>query len=489
MSPSLFLSLREDVSCEPGEDGELVLRDAAAQIVFKHLGAGCRDALQRFGTGGEDEDILSELVLAADGADGLDRFDYYVQRLDRRGWIRRSARQGHEPLATLVTFASLSPCTFRPVLPDRHYQLSRFAYTRRTAGEMVLESPLDHSRVVLHDWRAAALVHALTQPGPVEGRGEPIPGLAAEAVVKVVTLLLNADMLFELDGDGSTFEERDPALQCWEFHDLLFHTRSRLGRHDGPYGGTYRFAGHLDPPPALKAKMSTDVIDLHRPDLERLTRDDPPLTLVQERRRSVRKYGSPPISVRQLGEFLYRVGRVKALHQTPVPTPGGLIPMDFAPRPYPGGGALYELELYVTANACSGLAPGLYHYDAHDHRLERLTADEAAVDKLLGDASRSTTIPRGELQVLITIAARFQRVSWKYAAMAYAAILKHVGVVYQTMHLVATAMGLAPCGVGGGDSDSFAWAAGTDYFAETSVGEFLLGSRPGDPATGDQTDC
>ena len=87
-----------------------------------------------------------------------------------------------------------------------------------------------------------------------------------------------------------------------------------------PVGGTYRFAGRLDPTPALKAKMSADVIDLHRPDLERLTREDPPLTLVQERRRSVRKYGSPPISVRQLGEFLYRVGRVKALHQTPVPT-------------------------------------------------------------------------------------------------------------------------------------------------------------------------
>ena len=117
--------------------------------------------------------------------------------------------------------------------------------------------------------------------------------------------------------------------------------------------------------------MSADVIDVHRPDLERLTRDDPPLTLVQERRRSVRKYGSPPLSVRQLGEFLYRVGRVKALRQTPVPTPGGPIPMEFAPRPYPGGGGLYELELYVTAHACSGLPPGLYHYDAHDHRLER----------------------------------------------------------------------------------------------------------------------
>jgi SagB-type dehydrogenase family enzyme len=118
-----------------------------------------------------------------------------------------------------------------------------------------------------------------------------------------------------------------------------------------------------------------------------------------------------------------------------------------------------------------------------------LTSDQAAVDKLLEDASRSTTIPRTELQVLITIAARFQRVSWKYAAMAYATILKHVGVVYQTMYLVATAMDLAPCGVGAGDSDSFAWAAGTDYFAETSVGEFLLGSRPGDTVAGDKTDC
>jgi hypothetical protein len=44
------------------------------------------------------------------------------------------------------------------------------------------------------------------------------------------------------------------------------------------------------------------------------------------------------------------------------------------------------------------------------------------------------------------------------------------------MYLTATAMGLAPCAIGGGDADLFARAAGTDYCAETSVGEFLLGS-------------
>jgi hypothetical protein len=52
-------------------------------------------------------------------------------------------------------------------------------------------------------------------------------------------------------------------------------------------------------------------------------------------------------------------------------------------------------------------------------------------------------------------------------------------VLYQTMYLAATAMGLAPCAVGGGDADLFARAAGVDYYAETSVGEFLLGNpRP-----------
>lgn len=61
--------------------------------------------------------------------------------------------------------------------------------------------------------------------------------------------------------------------------------------------------------------------------------------------------------------------------------------------------------------------------------------------------------------------------------MAYAATLKHVGILYQTMYLAATAMGLAPCAVGTGNADLFAEATGLDYYAETSVGEFLLGSN------------
>ncbi|HEY9601708.1 MAG TPA: hypothetical protein V6C85_08870 [Allocoleopsis sp.] len=36
---------------------------------------------------------------------------------------------------------------------------------------------------------------------------------------------------------------------------------------------------------------------------------------------------------------------------------------------------------------------------------------------------------------------------------------------------------IAPCTIAAGNADLFA-AAGTDYYAELSIGEFLLGSRP-----------
>src|SRR5262249_23157518 len=80
-------------------------------------------------------------------------------------------------------------------------------------------------------------------------------------------------------------------------------------------------------------------------------------------------------------------------------------------------------------------------------------------------------------QVLVIIAARFPRVSWKYSSISYAIILKDVGALLQTMYLVATSMNLAACAIGGGDSDLFARVAGTEYYVEGSVGELILG-RP-----------
>ena len=55
----------------------------------------------------------------------------------------------------------------------------------------------------------------------------------------------------------------------------------------------------------------------------------------------------------------------------------------------------------------------------------------------------TTTAP----QVLIIVTARFGRISWKYSSIAYALILKDVGVLIQTFYLMATDIGLGGCAI------------------------------------------
>jgi SagB-type dehydrogenase family enzyme len=80
-------------------------------------------------------------------------------------------------------------------------------------------------------------------------------------------------------------------------------------------------------------------------------------------------------------------------------------------------------------------------------------------------------------QILLILTARFQRINRFYHTITYALILKHVGVLMQTTYLVASAMNLAICAIGNGDSDLIGQALGLSYFEEGAVGEMLLG-RP-----------
>jgi SagB-type dehydrogenase family enzyme len=476
LSAALVLSWREGVTAAADGEGTLVVQGCGGRVSLRAVAPVLRDALRRLASPGEDEDRLAELVRGV-GNGFLARWYYYLECLSRRGLLCHSAHMNGTRLATLVAVSSVFAANPAPVVPGRRYVLSRFAYLRGEGGEAVLESPLAHARVILNDCRTAALVGALAAPVTAQELAARVGGVPADAVLRVCTLLLRAGMLGEVSAAGTCALDEDPALQTWAFHDLLFHARSRRGRFDAPYGGTSRLADRLAPPPALKPALAGETRELYRPDLARLERDDPPLAWVQERRCSVRDFDAErPISARQLGEFLFRVARVKSCRRADVMTPYGSICMDFASRPYPAGGGLYELEVYAAVNRCANLEPGLYHYDPLRHRLARLCGRTEEVASLLRDAAESTTVPAADLQVLLILAARFSRVAWKYESIAYALTLKHVGVLLQTMYLAATAMGLGPCAVGGGDADLFARAAGTDYCAETSVGEFLLGS-------------
>jgi SagB-type dehydrogenase family enzyme len=78
-------------------------------------------------------------------------------------------------------------------------------------------------------------------------------------------------------------------------------------------------------------------------------------------------------------------------------------------------------------------------------------------------------------QILITIAARFGRISWKYSSLAYSLVLKDVGVLLQTFYLMATDLDLGGCAVGIANIDLFAKMTGIEFHIEGPVGQFALG--------------
>ena len=320
---------------------------------------------------------------------------------------------------------------------------------------MVFETPLSPVQVTILGYEGIALFYAFREPLSILELKERFPELALKELKETCSLLASARIL--------TATEESPASCQWEFHDLFFHSRSRLGRQDSPYGGTYRFRGKIPSLPAVKKYPMHQKVAFSTPKI----RDDSLFDGMIQKRKSIRKHGTKPMNLEQLGEFLYRSSRVKEIHH--------LGDQELTSRPYPGGGARYELELYPVIHQCEGIAAGMYHYDPQEHLLSEIAPWNYGVEALLKDAARSSG---GEEypQVLIMVSARFQRISWKYQSMAYAVILKNVGVLYQTMYLTATAMDLAPCALGGGDSDLFCRVTGADYLEETSVGEFMLGS-------------
>jgi SagB-type dehydrogenase family enzyme len=482
LSASLILSLPADVAVAADGASGLVFENKISRLAFRRLDPALLGALELLVAPGEAEAQLIQTVQQAGGPDAIAWWYYHLGQLDQHRLLLRSVRVDGDPLATLVSSSRHFVYPGSTIVPTCKYGLSRFAYLRRQESGAVLESPTSHGRILLHDRRAVALIADLMQERPARELAGNVSGLSAEAGSLLLTLLLNAGMLQASNADGTPTLDEVLAQRGWEFQDLLFHGRIRGRGWDGATGDVSRVLTRADFLPALKPIATSAPIELARPDLEQLRREDLPFAEVQESRRSIREYADTPISARQLGEFLYRVARVKELRDVQIPHPTHPLKIELAPRPYPAGGGLHELDVYPIVGACDNIEPGMYHYDPLGHRLGRLAGLNAEVEQLLRYAGWGSGIPREKLQILFLLAARFERLNWKYTGIAYSLILKNVGVVYQTMYLAATAMGLAPCALGASDADLFARAAGTDYYADTSVGEFLLGSRRHDPA-------
>ncbi len=260
--------------------------------------------------------------------------------------------------------------------------LSRFAYMRRRGADMVLESPRAGALFRLCDADIAAMIAGLSVPQTLE-KISTKPGFPGR---ELLALLLDCQMLFALDSEntkGLRSAEGDGDLRLWDFHDLLFHTRSTTGRHANPSGGTRAYANTVDPLPAVRPPWPGEPIDLRA---AAATPETPsPFTEVLHRRHSTRHYDDRhPITLAELSRFLDCTARIRSRDQQHRGE-DDLSEIETAPRPYPSGGASYELEVYLAVDKCEGLSRGFYHYDAARHALTPIAVKPKQLEAVLAD--------------------------------------------------------------------------------------------------------
>jgi SagB-type dehydrogenase family enzyme len=462
--------LSAHVALEPQPDGNILAWFDGYSVNLGKFSTAAAERAQHLRTGLP----LNSFSAARSATDK--EIDLLVRRLTHGGLLEYRfgpSKGGNDQVVIEPQMPDYWPKAAKFAASDR-IVLSRFAYMRRRGNEMILESPRAAALFRISDPKIAAMLVSLSTPQTLGKlrRQDGFPGAG------LLGLLLDCGLLFRINAAGSEglrADEGDNNLVLWDFHDLLFHIHSTEGRQANPLGGVYPHADTMPPPAAVRAAWPGKAIDLQHLLPESSNRGSTALNLFRARHSTRDFDDNDPITLTELSQFLDNTARVKAHWENRADLGDGNGPMvPFTVRPYPSGGSSYELELYLTVANCKGLDRGFYHYDADRHALVPIAVQPQDIEAQLEAAIVAMDAPNSP-QVLITIAARFDRISWKYSSIAYSLVLKNVGVMMQTLYLMTADMGLGGCAIGNNNIDRFARMTGVEFHVEGPVGQFALG--------------
>jgi SagB-type dehydrogenase family enzyme len=186
-------------------------------------------------------------------------------------------------------------------------------------------------------------------------------------------------------------------------------------------------------------------------------------------RRTWRHFSSAPLRLGNLATLLHltwgvqRWGNVFGQGDVPLKTS-------------PSGGARHPIEAYVVARRVQGLAPGIYHYAADRHALERLRRGATGRDIVRYVAGQRWYAAASAIVIMTAV---FPREQWRYKSpRAYRTVLIDAGHLCQTFCLVATWLGLAPFCTMALSESRIERDLGLDGVAEAPMYVAGVGTRP-----------
>lgn len=148
------------------------------------------------------------------------------------------------------------------------------------------------------------------------------------------------------------------------------------------------------------------------------------------KRRSVRQFKDEPLKLEQVSQILWAAQGVTGK--------SGF-------RTVPSAGALYPLEIYLTAGKVANLPAGIYHYNPANHSIKKIIDGDkrANICTLAFSQTSIKTAP-----VSIIICAKYERVTKKYDTRGIRFVDMEAGHCGQNIYLQAESLGLATVAIG-----------------------------------------
>ena len=292
---------------------------------------------------------------------------------------------------------------------------------------------------------------------------------SSRLLVRLIRRLTEKSFLHESTRPEDPRERAMRSLQIWNPEAGFFHTATKHVRFWSASEAQRRAreqAFGVPMPSPVKAYAGARSVVLPTPlgggEVARVARE----------RRTWRRFASAPVSLDELSTLLgVCIGVQKWVRVGPAEVPL---------KTSPSGGARHPIEAYVFVRRVRGLAPGIYHYHAGRHALERLRRLPSRV-RLNAYMPASGHFVKAPALVFLT--AVLERQLWRYPySRAYRAALIEAGHVCQTFCLLATALNLAPFSLMGLADSLIERDLGIDGITETVLYAAGVGRPPANTA-------